>query len=377
MCGDGGVRLRAIYLRDFRNLASVRVVLGAEDPFFVGRNGQGKTALLEACSLLTALRSFRTADLKTVIRREGSGEAGLRFEIDHDQRGTTEVEIRLGGRGRALLIDGEPITRLRDMVGLFPTVAISSQDIQLLRGSPAERRRFLDLLVAGADPEYFESLRGYHQALRERNALLKRRAGASVLAAFEAVWCASAARVVARREEVVRELATNLQEVYGGFAPTVEAPSLRYRPDVAAEGVEAFREALEQNRERDTVLQTTTRGPHRDDLVLRLNDRSARDYGSEGQQRGVVIALKLAAVRWVRRQLGVAPVVLADDVLTELDGERREAFWGGLDADLQVLATGTEPPRGNRRSSWSFWRVEAGSVIPQENASLSSETEES
>ncbi len=361
----GGVRLRLIQLQDFRNLRSIRIVPERGDPFFIGCNGQGKTALLEACSLLTALRSFRTSDLKTVIRRDGPGEAGLRFQLEHESRGETEVEIRIGARTRVLKIDGEPVTRLRDMVGLFPTVAFSSQDIQLLRGSPAERRRFLDLLVAGADPEYFEHLRSHHQALRERNALLKRKQGVEVLKAFEHIWAETACQVMQRRRAVIRSLAEDLRTVYSAFAPAGEVPDLRYRPDVEGEEPEVFREVLESQRERDMVLQTTSRGPHRDDWVLRLNDRAARDFGSEGQQRGLVIALKLAAVRWLRRQLRIAPVVLADDVLNELDAQRRTAFWDVLDPDLQVLATGTERPLGARRHDWAFWKVEGGEIIPE------------
>ena len=367
MCGHERVRIRSIHLQDFRNLPIVKINLATSNPFFVGRNGQGKTAILEACSLLTALRSFRTSDLKTVIRREGPGAAGLRFEIDHDQRGAPSVEIHLASGGRTLRIDGEAVTRLRDMVGLFPTIAISSQDIQLLRGSPTERRRFLDALIAGMDPAYFEALRSYHQALRERNALLKRRADSGVLYAFETVLYEAAVKVVARRKTVVDALAEDLRDVYAGFAPAAELPSLRYRADVEATEVGLFRSVLEAQRERDLALQTTTRGPHRDDLLLRLNERSARDFGSEGQQRGLVIALKLAAVRWVRRQLQVAPVILADDVLNELDGERREAFWRGLDSDLQVLATGTEPPRDTRSDEWAFWEVESGRVALQQS----------
>lgn len=361
-----GVRIRSVHILDFRNLASVRLMLERADSFFLGRNGQGKTALLEACGLMTALRSFRTNDLKTVIRHGGPGESGLRFELEHDQRGATTVELRLGRQKRYLQIDGERVTRLRDMVGLFPTVAISSQDIQLLRGGPGDRRRFLDLLVAGADPDYFEALRNYHQALRERNALLKRRTDAGELKAFEAGLCQSAALVVARRSTIVEALDADLREVYGGFAPAGECPALIYRPHIDSGEPAVFQAALDAHRERDQLLQTTTRGPHRDDLSIDLNGQPARDFGSEGQQRGLVVALKLAAVRWVRRQLGIAPVILADDVLNELDGERQKAFWAGLDDDLQILATGTEKPRGAPRGSWHYWRVEGGVVTPDE-----------
>lgn len=374
MCGDERVRIRSIHLIDFRNLASVELSLGQQDPFFLGRNGQGKTALLEACSLMTALRSFRTNDLKTLIRHEGAGESGLRFEIEHDQRGDTSIELRIGRQRRYLQIDGERVTRLRDMVGLFPTVAISSQDIQLLRGGPGERRRFLDLLVAGADPGYFEALRDYYQALRERNALLKRRSGGAELKAFEAGLCVAAAGVVSRRSAVVQELEADLQALYGGFAPANEQPAVRYRANVEGEEPAVFQAALDSHRERDQLMQTTTRGPHRDDLVLSLNGQPARDFGSEGQQRGLVVALKLAAVRWVRRRLGIAPVVLADDVLNELDAERQAAFWGGLDDDLQILATGTEKPRGSRSTGWNYWRVGGGGIAPLEAVPVSAQT---
>jgi DNA replication and repair protein RecF len=366
MCGDGGVRIRELHLVDFRNLASVGLSLEARDHFFLGANGQGKTALLEGCGLITALRSFRTNDLKTTIRREGAGEAGLRVVLEHERRGDTEIAIRLARKSKQVVVDGEKLTRLQELMGQFPMVAISSQDIQLLRGGPGERRRFLDLLMAGARGDYYHLVRQFHQALKERNALLKKRVGGAQRRAFEIELCASGVALHAARKEVLAALAEDLRTVYSAFAPAAEGPSLEYRPDLAMESVDQYRKALDDSKERDELLQTTTRGPHRDDLTLRLNARPAKDFGSEGQQRGLVIALKLAAVRWLRRELSVAPVILADDVLNELDGPRREAFWRALDPDLQILATGTEVPRGKPVGGWFFWSVEEGSVSPLE-----------
>lgn len=374
MCGDGAVRIREVHLVDFRNLTSVGLDLESRDHFFLGANGQGKTALLEGCCLVTALRSFRTNDLKTTIRREGAGEAGLRFVLEHERRGETEITMRLGRKSKQVIVDGEKLTRLQELMGQFPTVAISSQDIQLLRGGPGDRRRFLDLLMAGARGDYYQLIRRFHQALKERNALLKKRVGGAQRRAFEIELTEVAAALVQARGEVVTALAEDLAKVYAAFAPASEGPSLEFRPDVAIESTAHYRQVLEDVRERDETLQTTTRGPHRDDLSLRLNARSARDFGSEGQQRGLVIALKLAAVRWLRRELGVAPVVLADDVLNELDGPRREAFWKALDPDLQILATGTESPRGAPANGWRFWSVSEGSVTPVASADFERKT---
>ena len=357
-----------MHLQGFRNIELAHVPLDGADVFMLGANAQGKTAFLEACGLLTALRSFRTSDLRTVIRRPGTGESRLRFEVDHEQWGDCEVEILLQSNRRMVTVDGEKVTRLQDYVGRFPVVPISSDDIELVRGSPAGRRRFLDLVLASTDAAYFEHLRAYHQLLRERNALLKQGRGGAVRAAFDQPLAVAGGALVAARRKAVVEFEADLRALNAVYAPEAESIALRYRPQLDREDPAEYRAALEAALPRDTVLGATSPGPHRDDLSILLGERAAREYGSEGQQRGLVLALKLAAFRQFRRRLGIVPVVLADDVLNELDGERKRLFWETLEAEVQVVASGTQRPVGERPAGWRICEVREGAFTAGEGA---------
>ena len=354
------MRIREVHLQDFRNIPLAHVELGTSDAFFLGNNAQGKTSFLEACGLLTALRSFRTSDLRHLIRDEGSGEARLRFVLDHESRGECEIEVVIKKTGRELYVDGERVRRQQDFVGQYPVVPICSDDIELLRGAPGARRRFLDLLLAGTGDGYFEALRAYTRVLKDRNALLKKGRGGLELAAFDLPLAQAGAILVATRIDAVDTLNRDLQDLYQAYSPADETVEVRYQASIESTDKVEYREALSKGLKRDMALGSTLSGPHRDDLQFFMGGRKARDYGSEGQQRGYVLALKLAAVLRFRRILGATPVVLADDVLLELDEERRRLFWNTLDEDIQVIASGTQKPLGGRKGEWQFWDVKAG-----------------
>lgn len=360
------MRIREVHLQNFRNIPLAHVELGASDAFFLGKNAQGKTSFLEACGLLTALRSFRTSDLRYLIREEGEAEARLRFVLDHENRGGCEIEVVIKKAGRELYVDGERIRRQQDFVGQFPVVPICSDDIELLRGAPSARRRFLDLLLAGTGDGYFEALRAYTRVLKDRNVLLKKGRSGPELAAFDIPLAQAGAVLVSTRIDAVDTLNRDLQDLYQSYAPAKEAVEVRYQASISSIDREAYREMLSKGLKRDVAMGSTLSGPHRDDLHFYMSGRKARDYGSEGQQRGFVLALKLAALLRFRRVLGTTPVVLADDVLLELDEERRRLFWNTLDEDIQVIASGTQKPLGGRKGDWQYWHVDAGSFSADE-----------
>lgn len=358
------MRFLAVRVQNFRNIPLAALELEAPRLFLLGGNGQGKTNLLEALGFISALRSFRTADNRAHIRWQQS-EAGLLYTVEHESFGRTEVEIRLRPRGKTVLHDGNPVNRLADLLGRFPTVVLNSQDLQMLRGSPQERRRFLDLTLSSTDAGYFSLLRDFHKGLSERNALLKEQAAAATLAAFEQTLAPLAARLVAARQTAVKALADTLAAVYRRVARTDEEPALSYAPDHDATDATAFRTVWEKQRPRDLVLGATSSGPHRDDLKLALLRHRAREYASEGQQRGLVLALKIAQAEYLRLHTGIQPVLLADDVLGELDPERRAAFWQALPGGTQVIASGTAAPPGPV-DAWRIWQVRHGAFVTSE-----------
>lgn len=364
------MRFRQVTLQGFRNLPLATVRLEGARTFLCGANAQGKTNFLEALGYVTALRSFRGAESRALIGL-GQPQTGLAFEIEHEQFGESRIAISFTPQGREVTWEQGRVTRLADYIGKFPTVAFSSQDNQFLRGSPSLRRRWLDLTLAAMDPAYLIALQSYTRAVAERNMLLKQGGrDATALSAFERELCAHAVIVMEKRATGLVELSELFRAAHARLVPasdpargiTAEEASLVYAPDTLARTPEDFASALAKNRPRDTLLKTTERGPHRDDLELLLNNRPAKQFASEGQQRCLVIALRLAQAAYFKAKSGVTPVLLCDDVLGELDPERRGKFWLSLEGEPQVIATGTSLPAADN-TAWQVLKVENGNVF--------------
>ena len=351
------MRFLNLRLQNFRNIAFTELGLKPERSFLLGQNGEGKSNLLEALGLVMALRSFRTQSME-VLRRQGADNYMAVYEIEHDIRGRTELEIRSDSVGREVLLDGEKVTHLGDFIGHFPVVALSSGDLMLLRGSPAERRRFLDITLSVVDREYYHALRHYHRGIAGRNRLLKKGGSDSELSAFESEVAPYACMIVNKRRAEIGHLHEILVKVYSNIAETDEGPSLYFKPSFECEDVAGFRNLLEQQRVRDRIIGATQKGPHRDDFSLRLKSGGAREYASDGQQRGLCVALRIAQARLFEARLGVSPVLLADDVLGELDPLRKAGFWRACPDQLQIVATGTELPE--EADEWAIWEVRQG-----------------
>ncbi len=352
--------LRELRVQDFRNLALVGLGLGGVRGYFLGPNAQGKTNLLEAVGLLGALRSFRGAEPRELIRH-GAAEARVWCRLEHERDGVVEVEMTVRPGAREVSINGARCRRLAEFLGRFPVVALSSHDLQLLRGTPQLRRRALDLAVAALDDQYFQSLRRYQAALDQRNALLRgpRAPSPEELAAFETQMAPEAAAIVATRAAACAELGKYLAEAYALIAGDhAESPRMSYAPDAQPAAATEWLDVWAESRARDLVMKTTLRGPQRDDFTFEVKERGAKSFGSEGQQRGLVVALRMGQAAWLRARTGIAPIVLADDVLGELDPARRAGFWRTAASTGQVLASGTSLPADP--AAWEVWEVKEG-----------------
>jgi DNA replication and repair protein RecF len=353
------MRVRQLTLRHFRNIAGATLAFSGRQQFLLGANGQGKTNLLEAAGYVTALRSFRATDHRRLIAHHHD-LAEIACGVEHERQGETLVSIALRPDGKELWVDRTRIARLADHLGQFPTVVFSSQDLQLVRGSPSGRRRWLDLTLAAVDAGYFRVLQTYTRAVAERNALLKSgRHGAAELDAFEEILAPAAAGLVALRSEGIAALATLLREAYGRICDEPEPVALEYAPNFAGTDAAAFRARFEANRARDAQFRTTLVGPHRDDVRFTVKGAEAKDFASEGQQRSLVLALRLAQTAWSFEKTRVRPVLLADDVLGELDPARRRRFWAAIDPETQIVATGTRLPEADL-GTWQIFDVTNG-----------------
>jgi DNA replication and repair protein RecF len=366
------MRLLRLHTQQYRNLSAVQMAPGGQDAFFVGKNAQGKTNLLEAIGLLSTLRAFRTQTTAPLIQH-GHEEAGLFFMLEKHGHEHT-VELQLKPAAKRVLLDADPVARLADYAGLFPTVTLASEDIQLIRGGPALRRRFLDMTLAAADPVYWQALTDLNQCLRGRARLLKQRAKDAELAAFEAPLARAASQITRLRLAALDPITKALRAAYLSLSDCQDSPHLGYTHHPSQLDTQSAAEHLERQREGDRRLGTTRTGPHRDDLLLALGEHPARAFASEGQQRSLAISLRLAQAAYLQARTGTSPLVLADDILGELDADRRAGFWKALDPDAQVIATGTQLPVESPRQ-WRIWTLQGGTPTEQGTTAPSTQQE--
>jgi len=365
------VRLTELALESFRNIARARLFFG-DFNLIVGPNAQGKTNLLEAILFLATTRSHRAASDEELLR---VGDASLYVGGTVENRvARRRVEIAyLAGGRKQVRIDGKVPPKLSALIGVTKVVFFSPESLALVKGSPAERRRFLDALIAQVKPDYLAALQDYQNALRQRNELLKQvrdgLAPASLLEAWNEPFVASGTVVSRIRASVCAELLPLLRRQEAYLTHNQEDADLHYVPSVPIleskkETEEAFTERLRDELPHDVARGSTATGPHRDEVALAVNGADARRFASQGQQRTLALALKLAELEWMRAESGETPLLLLDDVTSELDETRAELLFAALSASPpQVFLTTTrrDVPL-SRRFSPTVWEVRAGTV---------------
>jgi DNA replication and repair protein RecF len=311
------VRLRGFVARGYRNLADLERETPPGGVALLGANAQGKTNLLEAIYYPVLFRSFRGAPDQQVIGDAG----GFHVEVRVEGAEARTVATTYAGRKKRITVDGEEIGRLADAMGIWLGVAFLPSDLALASGPAVARRQYLDRLLSLASRTYFRALTRYRGALAQRNSALRQ--GHSELAqAFDAPLGASGAEVVRARLGWMTGAAEQFAAEFQCLGEFGEARlQYRGRRELADEG--AWRGALAGSLADDRARGMTTIGPHRDDLLLSIGNRSLRDYGSTGQQRSAAVALKLIEIATLRQARGTEPALLLDDVFAELDRERQ------------------------------------------------------
>jgi DNA replication and repair protein RecF len=356
-------RLRA---RTFRNLADAQLELPDGVTLLVGPNGAGKTNLLEALYFGLTGASWRTRAERELIAF-GGDHARVEVELRAGSRRSELVTVAQRTAGKTRRVDGNAVASGAAELAARPAVGVFSPDrLELVKGPPAVRRSHLDQLVAALWPARAESRRRYGRALAQRNALLGRvRAGAASadsLDAWDSELAGEAAAVIAARADAVAKLATWFADLAAGLGLEGEA-ELRYAPRSDAADAEGLAAELRERREADVRLGRTTHGPHLDEVQISLAGRALRRYGSQGQQRAALLALLFCEREALLETAAEPPVMLLDDVMSELDGKRRELLTGRL-AGGQTLITATETAHLPDSCERFEVRVRSGSVAP-------------
>ncbi|MGQ0508172.1 MAG: DNA replication/repair protein RecF [Myxococcaceae bacterium] len=344
------MRLLSLSLQDFRNLSDVSVSPSVHATIAVGQNGQGKTNLLEGLYFLSTLKPLRANRLAELVRF-GAEKARVtgRFLLKGAER---EISVEITKSLRQAFVDGKRAASLEDYFGGVSVVAFTPDDLSVIKGGPDGRRAFFDRAVFNRFPAFLKESRDYGRALKSRNKLLKDRAPASYLDAYDETLARVGARIWARRRALLAELVERAQKAFAAIGRTQEPAQFVYAPnhlevdfsqadESTLQGV--LREKLSLRLPRDLERGFTSVGPHADDLDLSLGDRAARAFASQGQQRALVLAWKIAEIENLHASLGFMPLLLLDDVSSELDPERNTYLMHYLaSSGAQVFLTTTD-----------------------------------
>lgn len=374
------MQITELTLRSYRSYETLYLAFAPGVQIFLGANAQGKTNIIEALYYAAFGRSHRTSSDAELIRVGADGAyIGLSFRR-HDVPGELSFTFARGAR-RRITYAGESL-RQRDLVGILPMVLFSPEDLFLVKGAPALRRRYLDAELSQASPAYYGELLRYTRILKQRNAVLKdireRLAAPDDLPPWDAQLAKSAAYIVTRRIAAVAQLGALSARVQAVLAAGEEL-ALAY--EIAGAGAEDFAEddmteslhvwynkMLCEGRARDIARAATGVGPHLDDLVLRVGGMSLRSYGSQGQQRTGALALKLAELFYLQENIGEAPILLLDDVMSELDADRRRALLDFIRHEhIQTFITATDAAYFPAERMGTYRYVEAGTVRDEES----------
>jgi DNA replication and repair protein RecF len=355
------VHLAHLRLRDFRNYPRLDVDFSPGFHLLLGNNAQGKTNILEAIYLMATLRSFRGVGSSQMVRH---GQKGYFVGGKVVGQGEHDIKMYWSAAERSLSLDARPVRKLTEYLGALRTVVFCTEDLQLVKGSGRNRRRFLDLLLSQTHSGYLPLLQRYTQSLRSRNALLKRPMPDEVaLESFTRELVSVGQEIIRLRHELVPKFSPLARLAYRRISNDAEELRIEYQPSVKKD----FALELAQIRRREQSYRATLIGPHRDDVQLLLNDRSAAQFGSEGQKRTLAIALKMAQAEFLTGIHGSPPILLIDDIMGELDVKRRSGLLPLLErshqARGQVFMTATEENWPSELSrELKRWQVESGAL---------------
>lgn len=388
--------LSHLSLTNFRNMVELELELPEGVVVFFGPNAQGKTTLLEAVYLLAIARSFRAENEREVLNFQAAAEGGQGLVGGTVERVEEKLQVyvgyqciqALGAKNSSLQTSNHRAPSVRkqirvdrvrrtaaELVGVVNAVLFSAEDIELVLGPPADRRRFLDILISQADPLYLKGLLRYQKVVQQRNQLLRMlqdgRAEVDELAFWDGELVKEGAWITWRRQEVMKELAVTCGEHHDDLVDSEGDFQVAYLPSVglgtslqATE--EQFRESLAAVAQRERATGNTAVGPHRDDFNLLIDGVDMGTFASRGQARTLALALRLAEASYLASARGEAPIVLLDDVLSEMDGARRGKVLGKATQYQQVLITTTDVDqvKGFFGAVASYFQVAGGEVIP-------------
>ncbi len=355
--------IKSLELMNYRNYDFLDLKLSPGTNILYGDNAQGKTNILEAIYMSATTRSHKGSKDRDVIQFH-KDEAHIRTCLEKDS-----VEYRIDmhlrrHRSKGIAIDQKKLKKAADLLGLLNVVFFSPEDLTIIKNGPGERRRFVDMELCQLDQMYLEHLNHYHKILENRNRLLKDISFRPELKDTLSIWDIQLAeygkKIISRRRKFVEELNQIIWVIHKNLSGQKEEILVRYEPDTAEEG---FETCLEENQSKDIRLKQTSSGPHRDDFSFRIGDMDLRKFGSQGQQRTAALSLKLSEIELVKKITHTSPVLLLDDVLSELDSSRQKLLLENIgNIQTVITCTGLDDFVHDRFEIDKVFRVVEGSI---------------
>jgi len=350
------LQIISLRLNCFRNYDTLKLNFANQINIFYGENAQGKTNILEAIFLCATGRSHRAAKDSDLIKLDAAGYF-ISTDIDRENR-VTNIEMAYSrDEKRRVKINGKPINRMGDLMGKVNAVLFSPEDLMIIKEGPAERRRFIDITLCQLRPAYFYDLQQYIKVLHQRNSLLKsiqqNNSSQDTLEVWDNNLIKIGSKIIKARQEFVDKLNLIILQKHYGLTDNAEKLFIRYQPtfdiyggeDIRTIRIEAieqmFRNRLESVHRQEIIRAVTLVGPQRDDYEIMLNDANIKIYGSQGQQRTAVLSIKLSEIEIMKETTGESPILLLDDVLSELDKKRQEYLLKNL-GNIQTFITSTD-----------------------------------
>lgn len=361
-------------LIDYRNYTDLYIEFNKGINLLIGQNGQGKTNMVEAITLMSIGRSFRTNKDKDLIR---FGRENLYCALSFVKNGIKKkIEIVITGNKKGIKINGMSIKSIGELIGNLNVVVFSPEDLKLVKDGPRERRAFLDKEISQIMPRYYNLLRSFNKIINEKNNMLKRGfIDYNLLDVYDESLVDYGSQIYMIRCDFVKKLGSISKNIHQNLTNGREELSLFYKNQIGISDGDTldniknkYREKLSQNRDDDIYKKNTKYGPHRDDVEIFINDIDARSFGSQGQQRTASISLKLSELELIKKEVGEYPILILDDIFSELDQDRQRMIMERL-GDVQMFVTSADPLHQNilGKKSYTIFNIDGGRVLEVRN----------
>lgn len=357
--------IESLELSDYRNYSNLNIDFDYGTNILYGDNAQGKTNILESIYLCGTTKSHRGSKDREIINFN-SDESHIKMFIN--KNGISQrIDMHLKkSKSKGIAINGVPIRKISELLGIINIIFFSPEDLNIIKNGPSERRKFIDIELCQLDKIYLHNLMKYNKILEQRNKLLKEihfnydKSLADTLDVWDVQLSDYGIKIIKRREEFINHINKIIYGIHKNLSGGKEELSIKYEPN---SDVGIFRQSLENNREKDIYLKTTSAGPHRDDIGFYIHGIDVRKYGSQGQQRTCALSLKLSEIEIVKNMIGDVPVLLLDDVLSELDSSRQNHLLESLDGIQTIITcTGLDEFIENKIHAKKIYKVEKGTV---------------